>query len=92
MERRPAQLAEEDAIVPGVAISGNGVNVAADVGAGDVAGTEVGMKSGITPGATVEVVGIGPGTAGVQAAMMNTRIREAGNLWDIWFYFLKLIR
>ena|SRR5215211_993568 len=93
-ERREEQSAEEEATVAGVAVGGNGVNVAADVGAGDVAGTEVtvGMKSGIIPGATAEVVGIGPGTAGVQAAMMNTRIREAGNLWDIWFYFLKLIR
>jgi hypothetical protein len=93
-ERAEEHVFEEDATVPGVAVGGNGVNVAADVGAGDVAVTEVtvGMKSGITPGATAEMVGIGPGTAGVQAAMMNTRIREAGNLWDIWFYFLKLIR
>jgi hypothetical protein len=35
-----------------------------------VAGREVtvGMKFGISPGATAEVVGLGPGTAGAQAA------------------------
>src|SRR5688572_15087033 len=93
MERREEQSAEEEAIVPGVAVGGNGVNVDGGTGEEDVAvgAVMVGMKSGITPGATAEVVGIGPGTAGVQAAMMNTRIREAVNLWDIWCYFLKLI-
>jgi hypothetical protein len=68
----------------GVAVIVSGFDVA-------VAGREVtvGMKAGISAGATGEVVGIGPGAAGAQAAMVNIRIREVRNLWDIGLYFLK---
>jgi hypothetical protein len=48
------------------------------------------MKAGISAEATGEVVGIGPGAVGAQAAMVNIRIREVRNLWDIGLYFLNV--
>jgi hypothetical protein len=47
------------------------------------------MKPGISPGAMAEVVGMGPGAVGAQAASKSMAISDTRNLRDIWFSFLK---